>query len=320
MPQVQDSDQDNRDRGDRSREMIATMVARLLEGAPATATTGRGPPTRWSARCGRDGPAAGHRRRRRCPACRQQWLSVERPYIRGQREFLADFRAKLPPRRRGGCKRPAVQHDRRQRRSKTCCGSPGPRHLAPELWPKAIEELPADGLETTVAPNALFEESSEHGPPSGICLMAPLGRRAAGLPALSLMASTSSATWPSPAPGDVPRCPPRPAAVMPRMTAPWASPVAQRWHRIRPRGRSRMSELDRPRRGRPARWVGPASSAFGSGTIAAPRAGCAIGEIRRGFRYGCCPQGQVSHHGVTGCTPHQKMTHRIRSFSEPQRE
>ena len=56
-------------------EMIATMVARLLEGAPATATTKaaaadagrrRGP--------GRHGPAAGHRGRRRPAAGGQQRL------------------------------------------------------------------------------------------------------------------------------------------------------------------------------------------------------------------------------------------------------
>jgi Mn-containing catalase len=32
-------------------EMIATMVARLLEGAPATATTKAATADRWSARC-----------------------------------------------------------------------------------------------------------------------------------------------------------------------------------------------------------------------------------------------------------------------------
>ncbi len=69
-------------------EMIATMVARLLEGAPATATTKAAAADQVvGAGAGRDGPAAGHRLGRRRPARGQQRLSVERPVHRGQREF-----------------------------------------------------------------------------------------------------------------------------------------------------------------------------------------------------------------------------------------
>ena len=68
-------------------EMIATMVARLLEGAPATATTkpAAADPVVGAVLGGMD-PQQGHRLRRRRPARRQQWLPVERPVHRGQRE------------------------------------------------------------------------------------------------------------------------------------------------------------------------------------------------------------------------------------------
>ena len=88
--------------------------------------------------------------------------------------------------------------------------------LHQNLWLKAIGELQADVLETTVAPNALLdEEYAENAtaiwhPTDGIS-----GQKAAGRLDLSPMASTSSATSPPPSHwARWPRSRPRPAAVL----------------------------------------------------------------------------------------------------------
>ena len=67
--------------------------------------------------------------------------------------------------------------------------------LHQNLWLKAIEELQADGLETTVAPNAQFdEEYASTQPRCGTCRTAPRGTRAAGRRDRSPTACMSSVT------------------------------------------------------------------------------------------------------------------------------
>ena len=91
-------------------EMTATMVARLLEGAPATATT----------------KAAAAEAQGRVQTARL--YNMTDPGVRNMLKFN-------------------LARDT----------------LHQNLWLKAIEELPADGLESTAAPNALFdEEYAEH--------------------------------------------------------------------------------------------------------------------------------------------------------------
>ncbi len=101
--------------------------------------------------------------------------------------------------------------------------------LHQNLWLKAIEELQADGLVTTVAPNALFEEEyAEHATAIWHLSDGVSGQDAAGPPVRSPMADTSSATWPTPSRWA--RWPrplrPTPACTRPT-TAPWASPAAR---------------------------------------------------------------------------------------------
>jgi Mn-containing catalase len=92
-------------------EMIATMVARLLEGAPATATT----------------KAAAAEAQSRVQTARLYNMTDD-PGVRNMLKFN-------------------LARDT----------------LHQNLWLKAIEELQADGLESTAAPNALFdEEYAEH--------------------------------------------------------------------------------------------------------------------------------------------------------------
>ena len=119
-------------------EMIATMVARLLEGAPATATTkaAAADPVVGAVLGGMDpqqaivaggGPLL-------ADSNGYPWNGR---YIVASGNLLADFRANAAAEAQG-----RVQTAR---------------------WLKATEELQADGLETTVAPNALFdEEYAEH--------------------------------------------------------------------------------------------------------------------------------------------------------------
>ena len=124
-------------------EMIATMVARLLEGAPATAMTkaaaadplladSNGYP--WNGR-----------------------------YIVASGNLLADFRANAAAEMQG-----RVQTARLYNMTDPSVRNMLKFNLARDslhqnLWLKAIEQLQADGLETTAAPNALFdEEYAEH--------------------------------------------------------------------------------------------------------------------------------------------------------------
>jgi Mn-containing catalase len=146
-------------------EMIATMVARLLEGAPATATAkaAAADPVVGAVLGGMDpqqaivaggGPLL-------ADSNGYPWNGR---YIVASGNLLADFRANAAAEAQG-----RVQTARLYNMT----DDPGVRNmlkfnlardtLHQNLWLKAIEELQADGLETTVAPNALFdEEYAEH--------------------------------------------------------------------------------------------------------------------------------------------------------------
>jgi Mn-containing catalase len=146
-------------------EMIATMVARLLEGAPATATTkaALADPVVGAVLGGMDpqqaivsggGPTL-------ADSNGYPWNGK---FIVASGNLLADFRANAAAEAQG-----RVQTARLYNMT----DDPGVKGmlkfnlardtLHQNLWLKAIEELEADGLETTVAPNALFdEEYAEH--------------------------------------------------------------------------------------------------------------------------------------------------------------
>jgi Mn-containing catalase len=146
-------------------EMIATMIARLLEGAPATATTSAAiaDPAVAAVLGGMDPQQA-------IVAGGGALLADSNGYpwngrfIIASGNLLADFRANAAAEAQG-----RVQTARLYNMT----GDPGVRDmlrfnlardtLHQNLWLKAIEELQADGLETTVAPGALLgEEHAEH--------------------------------------------------------------------------------------------------------------------------------------------------------------
>src|SRR3569833_2501 len=133
-------------------EMIATMVARLLEGAPATA------PTKAALA---DPVVAGGGA---LPADSNGYAWNGR-YIIASGNLLADFRANAAAEAQGRLQTARLYN---------MTDDPGVKNmlrfnlardtLHQNLWLKAIEELQADGLEPTpIAPNALFdEEYAEH--------------------------------------------------------------------------------------------------------------------------------------------------------------
>jgi Mn-containing catalase len=146
-------------------EMIATMVARLLEGAPATATTkaAAADPVVGAVLGGMDPQHAIVAGGGAMPQDSNGYPWNGR-YIVASGNLLADFRANAAAEAQG-----RVQTARLYNMT----DDPGVRNmlkfnlardtLHQNLWLKAIEELQADGLETTVAPNALFdEEYAEH--------------------------------------------------------------------------------------------------------------------------------------------------------------
>ncbi|SDW66619.1 Mn-containing catalase [Amycolatopsis xylanica] len=146
-------------------EMIATMVARLLEGAPATESTraASADPVMAAVLGGMDpqqaivaggGPVL-------ADANGMPWNGR---YIVASGNLLADFRANVAAEAQG-----RVQTARLYNMT----DDPGVRDMLrfnlardtyhQNLWLAAIEELKADGLEGTVAPDALFdEEYTEH--------------------------------------------------------------------------------------------------------------------------------------------------------------
>jgi Mn-containing catalase len=147
-------------------EMIATMVARLLEGAPATATTKAAgmDPVVGAVLGGMDpqqaivaggGPLL-------ADSNGYPWNGR---YIVASGNLLADFRANVAAEAQGRLQTARLYE---------MTDDPGVKNmlkfnlardtLHQNLWLKAIEELQADGLEAgPVAPNALFdEEYAEH--------------------------------------------------------------------------------------------------------------------------------------------------------------
>lgn len=146
-------------------EMLATMVARLLEGAPATATTkmAAADPVVGAVLGGMDPQQAIVSGGGALPADSNGYPWNGR-YVKASGNLLADFYANVAA---------EAQSRTQTARLYNMTDDPGVKNmlkfnlardtLHQNLWLKAIEELRADGLETTVAPNALFdEEYSEH--------------------------------------------------------------------------------------------------------------------------------------------------------------
>src|ERR1700760_2661072 len=147
-------------------EMIATMVARLLEGAPATATTRAAcmDPVVGAVLGGMD-PQQAIVAGGGALLADSNGYPWNGRYIVASGELLADFRANAAAEAQG-----RVQTARLYNMT----DDPGVKDmlrfnlardtLYQNLWLKAIEELELDGLEpSTVAPNALFdEEYAEH--------------------------------------------------------------------------------------------------------------------------------------------------------------
>src|ERR1700691_3007444 len=146
-------------------EMIATMVARLLEGAPATATTkaAAADPVVGAVLGGMD-PQQAIVAGGGALLADSNGYPWNGRYIVASGNLLADFRANVAAEAQG-----RVQTARLYNMT----DDPGVKNmlkfnlardtLHQTIWLKPIEELQADGLETTVAPNALFdEEYAEH--------------------------------------------------------------------------------------------------------------------------------------------------------------
>nr|WP_221314972.1 manganese catalase family protein [Sphaerisporangium krabiense] len=146
-------------------EMLATMVARLLEGAPATAVTKMAmtDPVVGAVLGGMDPQQAIVGGGGPLPADSNGYPWNGR-YIVASGNLLADFRANVAAEAQGRLQTARLYN---------MTDDPGVKDmlkfnlardtLHQNLWLKAIEELKADGLEDTVAPNALLdEEYAEH--------------------------------------------------------------------------------------------------------------------------------------------------------------
>ena len=146
-------------------EMIATMVARLLEGAPATATTkaAAADPVVGAVLGGMDPQQAIVAGGGALPADSNGYPWNGR-YIVASRNLLADFRANAAAEAQGRLQTARLYNMTDDNGVRDMLRFNLARDtLHQNLWLKAIEELQADGLETTAAPNALFgEEYAEH--------------------------------------------------------------------------------------------------------------------------------------------------------------
>jgi len=210
-------------------EMIATMIARLLEGAPATATTDAAiaSPAVAAVLGGMDPQQA-------IVAGGGALLADSNGYpwngrfIIASGNLLADFRANAAAEAQG-----RVQTARLYNMT----DDPGVKNmlkfnlardtLHQNPWLKAIEELQADGLETTVAPDALFdEEYAEHATSVWHLSDGTAGQDGGWAKGPQPDGSTSSATCrtPSPSAASAPPPPPTPSSTPPT-TAPSASPA-----------------------------------------------------------------------------------------------
>ncbi|GAA4511885.1 manganese catalase family protein [Actinoallomurus oryzae] len=147
-------------------EMLAVMVARLLEGAPATATTkaAMADPVIGAVIGGMDPQQAIVAGGGAMPVDSNGY-PWNGKFIVASGNLLADFRANAAAEAQGRLQTARLYN---------MTDDPGVKHmlkfnlardtLHQNMWLKAIEELQADGLEpTTVAPNALLdEEYAEH--------------------------------------------------------------------------------------------------------------------------------------------------------------
>ncbi|WP_107657028.1 manganese catalase family protein [Nocardia suismassiliense] len=146
-------------------EMIATMVARLLEGAPATHATqaAMGDPVVAAVLGGMDpqqaivsggGPVLAD----------SNGVPWNGRYIVASGNLLADFRANVTAESQGRIQTARLYH---------MTDDPGVKDMLKfnlardtyhqNLWLSAIAQLKADGIEDTITPNALFdEEHAEH--------------------------------------------------------------------------------------------------------------------------------------------------------------
>src|ERR1700760_3131828 len=141
-------------------EMIATMIARLLEGAPATATTkaAAADPVVGAVLGGMD-PQQAIVAGGGALLADSNGYPWNGRYIIASGNLLADFRANAAAEAQGRLQTARLYN---------MTDDPGVKNmlkfnlardtLHQNLWLKAIEELQADGLESTVAPNALFDE------------------------------------------------------------------------------------------------------------------------------------------------------------------
>ena len=140
-------------------EMIATMVARLLEGAPATATTKAAARTPWSGPCSADGPQQAIVAGGGALLADSNGYPWNGRYIVASGNLLADFRANAAAEAQGRVQTARLYNMTDDAGVRNMLRFNLARDtLHQNLWLKAIEELQADGLETTVAPNALFDE------------------------------------------------------------------------------------------------------------------------------------------------------------------
>jgi Mn-containing catalase len=145
-------------------EMLATMVARLLEGAPATVTADAVKDPVMAAVIGGMDPQQAIVAGGGAMPNDSQGVPWNGRYIVASGNLLADFRANAA----------AEAHGRLQTaRLYNMTDDPGVRSMLQfnlardtvhqKQWLKAIEELEADGLEGTIVPDALLdEEDQEH--------------------------------------------------------------------------------------------------------------------------------------------------------------
>lgn len=141
-------------------EMITTMVARLLEGAPATETTRAvdSDPVLAAVLGGMDPQQAIVAGGGAMPA-NSQGVPWQGGYIVASGNLLADFRANVAAEAQGRLQTARLYN---------MTDDPGVKDMLrfnlardtyhQNLWLAAIEQLKADGIEDTVAPNALFDE------------------------------------------------------------------------------------------------------------------------------------------------------------------
>ncbi|MFF5986021.1 manganese catalase family protein [Prauserella flavalba] len=145
-------------------EMIATMVARLLEGAPATETARAVQDPVLGAVIGGMDPQQAIVAGGGALPNNSQGVPWNGGYIVASGNLLADFRANVAAEAQGRLQTARLYN---------MTDDPGVKEMLKfnlardtyhqNMWLAAIEQLKEDGLEDTVAPNALFdEEFSEH--------------------------------------------------------------------------------------------------------------------------------------------------------------